>query len=353
MPVLFRLLKGLGHHVRQLSWPVLGIIFLCHMALSWALMALAGETKLVFHLADWLYFYMTTATTIGYGDLSPQGTGGRLVAALFLQPTAVALFTALVSKLVASMIFMWRKKMAGKGSVETKQGHTIVVGWVGAESHRMVDMLMKDERTDDEGIVIVDPSLEQNPRPDVAVFIKVESLAQPSAYLRAGLKGAQQVIVNTPNDEATLSACFALAAARPDIRIVARFEKRETADLVRAHHAHVEPIMPMVTELLVRTAQDAGSADVAQDLLSLDSGASQFSEVLPAQCSAVTFGVLQKAFKDRADVTLIGIRQGSDPLLNPPASLRVSAGTALYYIAADRLSQDEVVEVVNGCDFAA
>jgi voltage-gated potassium channel len=347
MPVFLRFFKGLGYHVRQLSWPVLGLLFLLHMAVAWALMAWAGEQKLVFSLADWLYFYMTTATTIGYGDLSPQGAAGRLVAALFLQPTAVALFTAFVSKVIASLIFVWRKKMAGKGSVENKAGHTIVVGWLGAESHRMIDMLLKDVRTDDEGIVIVDQALEQNPRPDVASFIRVESLAQPSAYLRAGLKGAQQVIVNTPNDEATLSACFALAAARPDIRIVARFEKRETAALVRAHHAHVEPIMPMVTELLVRTAQDAGSADVAQDLLSLDSGASQFSDMLPVGMPGIDFASIQKAFKQGADVTVIGIRRGLDPVLNPPASLRVDGGTVMYYIGAQRLSSEDILRTVK------
>ena len=349
MPILVRLFKGLGYHVRQLSWPVLGLLFLLHMACAWALMAWAGEQKLVFNPIDWLYFYMTTATTIGYGDLSPQGGAGRLVAALFLQPTAVALFTAFVSKTIASLIFVWRKKMAGKGSVQNKRGHTIVVGWLGAESHRMVDMLLRDVRTDDEGIVIVDHLLEQNPRPDVATFIRIESLAQPSAYARAGIQGAEQVIVNAPNDEAALSACFALAAARSDVRIVARFEKRETAELVRAHHALVEPVMPMITELLVRTAQDAGSADVAQDLVSLGSGASQFSEVLPAHCAGVAFADLQRAFKEKADVTLIGIRQGRDPLLNPPGSLLVSGGTPVYYIAGQRLSPQALSDVVATC----
>ena len=101
--------------------------------------------------------------------------------------------------------------------------------------------------------------------------------------------------------------------------------------------------MPMVTELLVRTAQDAGSADVAQDLLSLDSGASQFSEVLPMGMEGVDFASLQKAFKHAADVTVIGIRQGLEPVLNPPATSRVEGGTVVYYIAAHRLSSADVL----------
>ena len=76
MFLIQRLASSFRLHIRRVSWPVLLAVLLLHMLASWCLLALAGEDK----LSDWhafLYFYVTTATTIGYGDLSPGSTAGR------------------------------------------------------------------------------------------------------------------------------------------------------------------------------------------------------------------------------------------------------------------------------------
>lgn len=54
-----------------------------------------------------------TATTVGYGDLSPGTDAGQLVAVLFVVPGGIAIFTALPGKVLAGVSDLWRQRMNG------------------------------------------------------------------------------------------------------------------------------------------------------------------------------------------------------------------------------------------------
>src|SRR5688572_305338 len=75
-----RLVRSMRRHMRRVSWTAVFVAYLAHLLVTWALLALAGESRLVAPDA-YPYYYMTTATTIGYGDLSPSTTAGRYIVA--------------------------------------------------------------------------------------------------------------------------------------------------------------------------------------------------------------------------------------------------------------------------------
>ena len=83
MPVWIRLMRAFHRHLALMSWGVLLGVVLLHSLVSWELMLLAGEEKLV-TATDWFYYYIVTATTIGYGDLSPQTALGKLLASVVM-----------------------------------------------------------------------------------------------------------------------------------------------------------------------------------------------------------------------------------------------------------------------------
>ena len=114
METLKRMLKFLNDQLLRLSWLALLAVLLLHYASSWLLMIAVGEHTLI-EPGTWFYFYVTTATTVGYGDFSPDTLGGRLVAAILLMPGAVVLFAAFLGKLSSFFIGIWRKGMQGKG----------------------------------------------------------------------------------------------------------------------------------------------------------------------------------------------------------------------------------------------
>ncbi|WP_434988120.1 potassium channel family protein [Xanthomonas melonis] len=341
MIIVGRLFRVLRRHVRRVSWGVVALALLAHMGLSWALLLLAGEHKLV-GLDAFPYYYMTTATTIGYGDLSPGSAAGRYIAAFVLMPGAVALFATVLAKTSAVLITFWRRHYMGKMAYDALRGHTILIGWQGAASARLLELLLSDTATDDEGVVLIAEGIAENPMPDHMRFVAAESYTHTEVYPRAGIAGAARVIVNPPSDDQTLAAVFALMAHAPAAHVVAHFDSASAAQLVNHHYPAIECTRPMTAEILARAAQDPGSAAITAELLSVDDGPTQFSLTVPDQQAVLDYSRLAGEFGQRGAL-LLGLRApGGAVRLNPPPRTTVPGGAMLYYLAEQRIAADAI-----------
>jgi len=330
---LYRLVRG---HLRRISWGVVATALALHMGLTWLLLSWAGEAKLV--AADaFVYYYMTTASTIGYGDLSPGSPAGRYVVALFVMPGAIALFASVLAKTSASLLHFWKRHQMGKMSYHDLQGHTVLIGWHGRESERLVRLLLADSHTDDEGIVLLSEGLAENPLPDQIRFVAVDSYADCAEYERAALAGAARVIVHAADDDRSLAAVFAVMSHRPAAHVVAHFDGAAAAALVRSHYPHIECTRPLHVDVIARAAQDAGSSLVAGEWLGAG-GPTQFSLQVPADAAPVQAGKLAGAFRAQSALW-VGYRDGRSaaPVLNPPDHVEIAPGTLLYYLADARI----------------
>lgn len=336
MPLIGHLYRRLRSHLRRISWPVLLAALVLHIAGTWALLAWAGEAKLL-GWGAFPYFYMTTATTIGYGDLTPGSTAGRYVVALFMMPLAVALFASVLAKTSASLLDFWRRHQMGKMTYHEMRGHTVLVGWRGRESVRLVQLLLTDTRTDDEGIVLVAEGLDANPLPEQIRFIAIDSYADCDQYPRAAVQRAARVIVHAGSDEQSLAAVFAVMAHEPGAHVVAHFQSEAAATLVRNHYPHVECTRPLDVDVIARAAQDAGSSLVANEWLSAG-GPTQFSLQVPDDAPLLSAAKLAAAFR-RHSALWIGYRTraATAPVLNPADDCAVAAGAQLYYLADRRI----------------
>lgn len=341
MIVIGKLFRSLRGHLRRISWGVVAAALVLHMTGTWLLLAWAGEDKLLGWDA-FVYYYMTTASTIGYGDLSPGTPAGRWAAALFVMPGAIALFASVLAKTSAGLLNFWRRHQVGKMSYEDMHGHTVLIGWHGRETQRLVQLLLADTHTDDEGIVLVAEGLSENPLPEQIRFVAVASYADCEEYPRAAIAQAARVIVHTDHDDRSLAAVFALMAHKPSAHVVAHFESAAVAQLVRSHYPHVECTRPLHVDVIARAAQDAGSSLVAGEWLGAG-GPTQFSLQVPADAAPVRAGRLAAAFRAQSALW-IGYRDGrtAAPVLNPPDHDQIAAGTLLYYLADARIDSARV-----------
>ncbi|MEO8670810.1 MAG: ion channel [Tahibacter sp.] len=338
MPVLLRLVRGFQRHLALMSWSALFGVVLLHCLVTWQFMRLAGEEKLV-EPTIWFYYYAVTATTIGYGDFSPQTNPGRWIAVVWLLPGAVTLFAMFIGKATTGLIDTWRRRVMGKHSYPGMHGHTVIIGWMGRDTLRTIDLLRQDTHTDDEGIVLVASEEMENPRPEEIRFVRLESLADPAGYQRASVALAARIIVNAATDEQTLAAAFAVLANKPTGHVVVTFDRADTSAVLKVHYPQVECVLPLHVEVMVRAAQDAGSAAVAAELLSVAGGATQFSLRVPAGSAGAIYGKLFNTFKHELGATLLGYLPALDaePRLNPPDSDCVAPNATLYYIADKRI----------------
>jgi voltage-gated potassium channel len=82
---LARLFKTLYAHLTRMSWDALAGLVLGHVAIAYVGMRQFETGEITDAIAFW-YFYVTTATTVGYGDVTPKTDAGRLLTTLWIMP---------------------------------------------------------------------------------------------------------------------------------------------------------------------------------------------------------------------------------------------------------------------------
>lgn len=344
MPLFVRVWQRLYVSVATLSWSVLGVLFTVHALTSYVLFVLAGEAKLTDSIVTFAYFYMTTATTVGYGDLSPGGDAGRLVNVCIVLPGSIALFTALLGKAVAGMSAFWRRRLQGLGDFSERTGHTLVVGWQGARSRRVIEGLLSDAPVGAPRTVLLARGLESNPMPDAIDFVAAEQLGDRAAFLRAGAAGAHTIIIRGVDDDETLAATLAGRSAAPHAHMVAHFQEDSAADLIRHQMPDVEVITSIAAGLLVRAARDPGASQLASLMFADHAIDNAYSLAVPTGQAAMLYLDVLLALKQRHGLTVIGLcREGGRRVdLNCAVDCPVAGGDTLYYIADHRVSPADV-----------
>ncbi len=343
--LLVRLLRTLRRHASTLSWTALMTAIVAHFMISWVALAFLGEEKLA--APDiFPYFYATVAFTVGFGDFSPSTTAGRYFAALWLMPGAIALLASMIGKTSSVLADRWQRGLYGKRTYADMEHHTLLVGWNGYESDRIVDLLLQEAGSAEREIVIVDAALEINPRPDHARYVRLTSLANPSGYQRASVATARRIIIDAPTDEQTLAAAFAVRAAGGRAHVVAHFDREESAALLKRHHPEVECTTPVQAELIVRASHDIGASCVALEMLSIGDGPTQYSIALPASVDARSYGDHLARLRRHHAATLLGYALPEAPykaILNAEDATVVPPGATLFYLATRRIGVDALM----------
>ena len=341
MLVIRRLWQRLYLEIANLSWRVFGLCFLLHAAVSYLGLALAGEAKLTADVADFLYFYMTTATTVGYGDLSPGTREGRLIGAFIILPGSIALFTAFFGKAITAISGYWRRRLQGLGDFSERLGHTIVVGWQGARTKHLIEALARDHPR--ERVVLLATKPAENPLPDMVDFVISESISDLDSYARAGAGGAATLVIRGIDDDETLAATLAAAAAATEAHIVAHFQDEGAAKLIRRQCPDVEVITSLASGLLARAARDPGASRLADLMFAGGTVDTAYSMRLPEDTGPIVYFEALTRLKRSNGLTLIGLGDEQGHVdLNCTADRVVNGGDTLYYIADHRILAGEI-----------
>ena len=344
MPILSRLLRQFNHLLLSMSWVALTVLVGAHFFSSWLLLWIAGESQLVAPDVFW-YFYMVSATTVGYGDYSPVTGFGRVAVTFWLMTGGITLFAAVIGKVTQFLIALWRKRMRGDGDYSHLSDHVVILGWHDDRTSYMVEQILGDKRRDENDIVLCSTRKMENPLQEQAHFVQGESLTSPALLNRAGIKTASRVIVYGDTDEQTLATGLAVSASKTGAHIVAHFDSDEMASLLKSHCAQAECTASISLEQIVRSAQDPGSSRIQTQLLSTLSGPTQFCMQVPDSFSGCSYGALFYALKEHHKATAFGVaksRTGDDLELNPDNGSQVLAGQFVYFMSPERIHTDEV-----------
>ncbi len=257
-----------------------------------------------------LYWAFITATTIGYGDISPHTDAGRAVA-VAVAIGGIASFTALVGLIANSLVEHTTRRLLGLGRVRM-QNHVVIIGWTKTVD-RLIDEIRANQR--DAKIVVVDPDVP----PDVsekAVIVKGDPLIRETLH-KANVENASYVII-TPKDEA-YSALLVLHVRRlnPRAKIVAMALDEEMADLLRS--AGADYILPAVitASLMASFVFEPSVPQVIIDLATTTTGTADVVEVDPSKYVGKKYIEALIEAKKEDNMLIIALKKGDSVIINP------------------------------------
>ena len=350
-----RVLRKTGYKLRtnpiRVVAFVVPLVWLLSAALIWRFERQIGTVDSV---GDSLWWGIVTLATVGYGDISPKTTAGRLVAA-GVMIVGIGMFSIVTAQLAERLVS--HRSRAGHSEVLEKD-HTLILGWsqmvitIVAElvvanrnrSHAYI-VVMADMDTEEmhEAIVSHVPELE---RASTTLMCRSGDPTDPIDIARCHPDTARSIIIVDPTKQdapvvrALLALLHSKRPARHGIPVVAEIDDPATAaSLEMAFPDQVTVVNP--TTFIARTAaQSCRAAGVAHTYLDLLGFEGSEMYVFHTDDASPVAAAVGRRYRDLlvafGDACLVGIVNADGTTdLNPPMDTVIEPGQSLLAIALD------------------
>ena len=337
----------LRKHFVNISWFSILSLLAIHALLSWSLLYLAGEYELT-HFSSYIYYYVVTTSTVGYGDLSPSTFEGKLIVALIQIPLGLAIFGALLGKLGRSVSRVLRQIMTGEKSFSEEDSHILIFGWHENRTEKIIKHILGDNKRQKRKILLCVTNDIEHPFLDnqLVEFAKLKSLTQDEELTRVAVTKADRIIVDCDNDDQTFTCALKLSSlVKDECHISANFSDDTKIEMLNRYTKNIESNSSKTAEILVRSMQDPGSSRLQEEMMSTLCGDTQFSTQIPLEVGMHKFGDLFFHLKQKHNAILLAVaedRIGVKMHLNPASDFNVMPGQILHYVSSDRIIANEI-----------
>ncbi len=345
--ILRKIFSKIRNHIDQVSWPVVFFAVLLHLVVTWSLLWLAGEKALT-SFNQYIYYYIVTTSTVGYGDFSPVTDMGKWLVAMVQIPIGLALFGVFLGKTGQTITGLIKQSMTGDKDFTHQCGHIIIFGWHETRTAKIIQHILADSKRIERRILLAVTEQMTHPfsdNPEVD-FIKMLSFTDLAELKRVAVDQADKIIIDGRDDDQTFTTALRISnMVKPDCHISAYFIDETKIDMLREHCKNVECSSSKSAEILVRSMQDPGSSRVQEELLSTLYGDTQFSIQVSELAGNIEFYNIFNYFKCHHDAIVLGVAQnrvGELLELNPPLDYPINPGDILHYIAPERVLASEV-----------
>lgn len=311
-----------------------------------------GVNPNVRSVQDFLWYSFITMTTIGYGDIFPITTLGRIATVPF---TLVSLtcFGGVISILGAKLIVHHERRMKGLAQLNV-DGHVILVDCSEDTRKkgiiaRIIESLRQDWETESWPIVIVAQGYEQlpDPIPNFSnVYFCQGSVTTELPYTRANIFRANVAIIlsrasqdSQVDDAISLTALQVIKYLNPRIKVRAECANLEHEPLF--HAAGCESVINMralESQIMAKSVVDPDIAPVVLQMLTPSEG-NTLHTIRQTNLDGVSFGSVAAALEENEErVMTIGISKGGrEQILNPDGETPIEFKDKLIVLTKKRL----------------
>jgi voltage-gated potassium channel len=261
-----RALRGLAARFRILAILLLVLIFG-----SIAFYYFENGEKPVEDIWDAVYWVMVTITTVGYGDITPKTTGGRITFAL-VALGGIGTIAYMIEQLVSFSTKGQLRKLFGSGVMKMKK-HTVIVGW-----NARAEEAIKELKTENNDFLVVGSQLNQVELDTLNIPHISGDATKNETLNRCNIKDAKTIMIPLENDSETVMIALAARRLNPGIKIVATCETREHVEMMRGagiehiiSHAEIGGRLlahavtePVVMKFIINAMTSAGGFNLEQ-----------------------------------------------------------------------------------------
>jgi voltage-gated potassium channel len=268
-------------------------------------------------LTTGLYWAVTTATTVGYGDVTPHNAAGRLVASAVML-TTIPLLASVFALLTGAAAAAGVRRILGMRHRFPAGAYRMVLGM-----GPVVPAILDELATAGDAVVLVADVDPASVPPDVHVVRGDPT--QPAAIRRGRPEGAQQALITGTTDGDVLVSAVMLRQQAPDLPVVALVRSSSVREALR--ELGVRQAIS-AEELIAHTMAKSLEAPHAGDMLT-ELVASDQHSLTEVEADGAAVGKALSAIRDERAGLVLGLVHDGRVLLGIGEDPVVAAGDHL------------------------
>ncbi len=183
--------------------------------------------------ADVVYFTMVTATTVGYGDITPVTTRARLIDALVVTPIRIFIFLIFLGTAYQLALRQFTEVYRMAKLQSNLHEHVVVCGFGHTGYASVKELLAKG--TDPEHILVVEPREDRVRAAGELGVVALKGDATQEGLLQHGalLDSAKAVIIATGRDDTNALILLTVRHLNSQCRVIVSASEEENVKLFR------------------------------------------------------------------------------------------------------------------------